>query len=123
MKLAIATDDGINLTKEHFGESKYFLIYETNNKMEFVEKRVNKTPEEITHGSEKKANNISMLLSDVDIFVSNVFGPNINRIRQRFVPVVSKNTTNIKELLPKIENNINKIKESMKSEPKIVVII
>ena len=43
-KIACGTDDGQNFTTEHFGDSKYFLIYECDSeigKIVFLEKREN----------------------------------------------------------------------------------
>ena len=91
MKVAISTKDGKSITTDHFGEGNWFLIYEIENgKYELVERRRNTTPPEDEHGSKEKAMGISSVLKDVDILFGFQFGPNIMRIKDKFLPVVSR---------------------------------
>ena len=117
IKFAVASDDLKNLTTEHFGEAKRYLIYsfdlETGN-ITFLEDRKNTTTEEETHGDSKKAKAISEVLGDISVLINLVFGPNIIRIKKRFVVVVSR-VKEIKKVLEKlklkkeiIEKNLNK---------------
>ena len=90
-KLAAGTDDKKNFTDSHFGESQVFLIYEVkDDKLRLIEERENQKFDEEKHGDEKKASHISAQLKDVNVLVGRVFGPNIVRIRKKFVPVLSK---------------------------------
>ncbi len=116
LKIACGTDDGENFTNNHFGDSSKFLIYEYDSEsqnIEFVEKIENNSEDEEEHGDIKKARSISTVLQDISILVAFVMGPNITRMRKKFVPVVSrekdilKTLEKIKEDLPEMINEIN----------------
>ncbi len=93
-KAAFATDDGNKFMSRHFGDAEYYFIYEIENKnAEFVKKIDNTTEEdENIHADPQKARGIAGLLlqEDVSVVVSKVFGPNIKRIKQKFVCVLVK---------------------------------
>jgi len=110
MRVAFATDDGIQFTKEHFGSAKYYLIYEYDfgaRKFKFIEKVENDTGEEEKHGDEKKAKNVMQFMEKLGVkaFVGYAMGPNIVFIRKKFVPVISR--------IKKIEDAIKKIDMEM----------
>ncbi len=91
MRVAISTEDEIQITRDHFGEGKLFLIYEINREgYKLIEKRKNSTPPEEEHGSREKARGISSILGDVDVLLGFQFGPNILRIKDKFLPIVSR---------------------------------
>jgi predicted Fe-Mo cluster-binding NifX family protein len=91
MKIAASTEDGVHLTKGHFGDGKFFLIYEVSPKgFELIEKRENTSPEEEEHGSKAKAQGIASILKDVDALLGYQFGPNIMRIKEKFLPILSR---------------------------------
>jgi len=93
IKLACGTNNGNEFTNEHFGSSKYFLIYEFDletKDLRFLERIENSTPEEEKHGDIKKAKSVSELLKNVFILVAFRYGPNIVRIRKRFIPIISR---------------------------------
>lgn len=111
IKLACGTDNGTEFTNEHFGSSKYFLIYEfdleTKN-LRFLKRIENSTQEEEKHGDIKKAKSVSELLENVSVFVANRYGPNIKRIKRRFIPIISREK-NIEKTLNKVKLYSNKI--------------
>ena len=109
MKVAVSTSDGKEITKDHFGEGKFFLIYEVGDGVMLLEKRENNSPEE-EHGAKEKARGISTILSDIPIFLGYQFGPNIMRIKDKFLPVVSRerNIEKALELLRRYEDEIKK---------------
>ena len=92
-KIAFATDNGETFVNRHFGDAKYFDIYTVNSgDLKYI-KRIENTTEEDSkevHGDPKKAKGILELLKkeDVQILVSKIFGPNINRIKKKFVCVL-----------------------------------
>ena len=93
LKVAFATDDGKTFIGRHFGDAEYYYIYEIDNgNAKFVKKIDNTTEEEDVHADPKKAKGISNLLleEDVSVVVSKVFGPNIKRIKKKFVCIVVK---------------------------------
>lgn len=91
MKLAVSTEDEKSITKDHFGEGEYFLIYEISSQgYRLLEKRENTSPEEEEHGSEEKARGIMGILEDVPVLLGYQFGPNIMRIKRNFLPIVSR---------------------------------
>jgi predicted Fe-Mo cluster-binding NifX family protein len=121
VKLACGTDNVSEFTTEHFGSSKYFLIYEFDletGDLIFLEKVDNSTPEEEKHGDSKKANSVSELLKNVFIFVAFTYGPNIIRIRKRFIPIISRGK-NIKKTLNKIKLLNDQIKSEIEKENSI----
>ena len=112
VKVAFATDNGKTFMGRHFGDADFYDIYEISEmKANFV-KRINNTvdEEEEVHADPKKAKGISHLLLDEDIsvVVSKVFGPNIKRIKKKFVCVIVKDD-NIEDGVNKICSNIGKI--------------
>ena len=118
IKLACGTDNGIEFTNEHFGSSKYFLIYDFDletKDLRFLKRIENSTQEEEKHGDIKKAKSVSELLKNVFVLVAFKYGPNIIRIKKRFVPIISREK-NIEKTLNKIKIYINKIKSEIKKE-------
>jgi predicted Fe-Mo cluster-binding NifX family protein len=109
MLVAIATDNGEKFIDRHFGDVKFYNIYEIDpNKSIFIKKIDNSTEEEDEeiHADPKKAKGISNLLlkENVKIVVSKVFGPNIKRIKKKFVCIVSNDKTIGKSLSRICEN-------------------
>jgi len=118
IKLACGTDNEIEFSNGHFGSSKYFLIYEFNletKDLGFLKKIENSTPEEEKHGDSKKAKSVSELLKNVFVFVAFRYGPNIIRIKKRFVPIISREK-NIEKTLNKVKLCSNKIKSEIEKE-------
>ena len=123
IKLACGTDDGIEFSNEHFGSSKYFLIYELDldtKKLKFLEKLENSSPEEKIHGDPKKAKKISELMKEISVLVGFKMGSNIIRIRKKFIPVISREKNikialeELKGLSPEIKIELNKKNETNK---------
>ncbi len=108
MKVAFATDNGINFMNRHFGDALHYRIYEINeDKFQLVDSIENDTEEEEGHADPKKAKNITNLLKekDVHVVVSKIFGPNIKRIRKKFVCILIKEET-IEEAVVVIQKNL-----------------
>ena len=103
--IAFATDDKLNLTTEHFGEAKEYLVYEiTKTEYTLVETVGNKSPEEKMHGDPNKAKGVAHLLKpyNVQVLVNKAFGKNITRMKQQFV-VILANSASIKETITSIQ--------------------
>ncbi len=96
MIAAFATDDGRNYIDRHFGDAEHYDIYEISAAGSKFLKRIDNTTEdendETGHGDEKKARGIAGILKaeGVHIAVSRVFGPNLKRIRKKFLCVLFK---------------------------------
>ncbi|MBN2874118.1 MAG: hypothetical protein JXM71_03395 [Spirochaetales bacterium] len=93
IRVAFATDDHVSFMDRHFGDAKYFEIYDiTDAGASFVKRIVNtvEDEDETVHADPVKAGGIMGLLSleGVNTAASKVFGPNIMRIRKRFVCVM-----------------------------------
>ena len=117
IKLACGTDNETEFTNGHFGSSKYFMIYEFDletKDLRFLKRIENSTQEE-EHGDIKKAKSVSELLKSVFILIAFRYGPNIVRIRKRFVPIISREK-NIEKTLYKIKLLSNKIKSEIEKE-------
>ncbi len=123
VKIACATDDGINFSREHFGSAKKFLIYELNlenGTAKLVGEIENTTPEERVHGDPAKAKNISYLLGDVDALFGFAFGPNMVRMRERFVPILSKER-NIKSALEKLKKRTGDLAAAIENKGVLII--
>ncbi|RLC38661.1 hypothetical protein DRH27_01730 [Candidatus Falkowbacteria bacterium] len=108
LKIACGSDDEKMFINNHFGDSKYFLIYEydsENQDIKFVKKIINNSEDKKEHGDIKKAKNISVVLKETSVLVAFVMGPNIIKMRKKFVPVISREKN--------IEKTLSKIKEYM----------
>ena len=114
LKVAFATDDGKTFMDRHFGDAEYYYIYEMNKEnAEFIKKINNTTEEEEdVHADPKKAKSIAKLLKQeqVQILVSKVFGPNIVRIKKKFVCILIKEKS-IKNSIDIIKSNYLTIAE------------
>ena len=112
LKIAFATDDGKTFMGRHFGDSHFYDIYELDENQASFLKRIENTvdEEEDVHADPKKAKGISALLLDekVTVLVSKIFGPNIKRIKKKFVCIVVRDDE-IDIGLKKICENIEKI--------------
>lgn len=89
--IACATDDGKRLINRHFGDAKRYDLYELKETTaHFIQSIDNSVPEEQQHADPEKAQNIGGLLkpAGVQVLVSGQFGPNIKRVRKKFVPVI-----------------------------------
>jgi predicted Fe-Mo cluster-binding NifX family protein len=109
LRVAFATDDGKMFMKRHFGDAMFYDIYEISERESFFIKRLENTTseEETQHADVQKAKGISSLLKKdgIHIVVSQVFGPNIKRIKKKFVPLIVKE--------PGIEQAINVIQQNI----------
>jgi len=93
MKTAFASENGKSFIDKHFGDSEYYYIYEISpSEIKFVKKISNTSEEEDEdiHADPKKAKSVSKMLKaeNVKVVVSKIYGPNIKRIRKRFVCVL-----------------------------------
>jgi predicted Fe-Mo cluster-binding NifX family protein len=121
IKLVCGSDNETEFCNEHFGSSKYFLIYEFDletNDLRFLKRIENSTQEEEKHGDIKKAKSVSELLKNVSVLVAFRYGPNIIRIKKRFVPIISREK-NIEKTLNQVKLCSNKIKSEMEKEKEI----
>ena len=92
------------ITDDHFGEGEKFLIYRwdlSKNSLELIEERENTAGEERFHGDPQKAQKISGILPDVQVLVGRAMGPNIKRMRKRYLPVISR-IADVEETLEKL---------------------
>ncbi len=126
VKIACGTDDGVTYSSNHFGSSKYYLIYElnlTSGETKFIKKINNISVKEQTHGDPLKAKSVSKLLSDVNILISKVMGLNINRMRKNFIIIISR-INDINDSLNKLKNVLDDIKVNLmipKGEDKSII--
>jgi len=114
LKAAFATDNGKTFMVRHFGDADFFDIYEIENDQANFIKRISNSSdeEEEVHADPKKAKGITNLLQeeDIKIVVSKIFGPNIKRIRKKFVCIVVKDEEIDKSII-KICHSIDRIHE------------
>lgn len=118
--LALGTDDyKVIKFDDHFGMSEHFMIYSCfEGKLSLKEKRNNvKYEEDETklHGDPGKAKTTSSVLNDVDILIGGMFGPNITRLRNKYVCAVVREQ-DIEKVQVLIKDNINEIIEEKNKE-------
>ena len=99
---AFATDDGKSFIDRHFGDADFYDIYEISSREVKLLKRIDNTTEEDDdedgHGDPVKAQGVTGMLKKegVQMNVSRVFGPNLKRIKKKFLCILS-GKTNIEE--------------------------
>lgn len=111
MKLlaALATDDGKTFINRHFGDAEKYYIYEINDEnYKFIKSVDNTSVEEKQHADPKKARSIIEILKleNVQVVSNLAFGPNINRVKRKLVPVITAKKT-LKAGLEELISNHN----------------
>jgi len=123
---AIATDDGVSFIDRHFGDARFYDVYEiTKNNTTFIKRIENQTDEEEEedgHGNPQKAHSIAGILLEegVSVVISKVYGPNIKRIRKKFLCVVNKKGE-IKESLEKLHCIFPKLSTEISKSDKNII--
>ena len=114
LRVAFGMEDEKTLSPEHFGDSKFFLIYDVfeNGTYTLVGKRINTARKiaERVHGDPRKFKAVVELLKNVDILAAFRMGPNFLRIRDQSdkVPFIT-GTRKLDEALEKIVKNFEKL--------------
>ncbi|MFW5771359.1 MAG: NifB/NifX family molybdenum-iron cluster-binding protein [Spirochaetota bacterium] len=113
--VACATDDKKTFSGGHFGEARFYMIFNVDkNGSEQVETIENVTldyQETVKeHGDPMKAKHVMILLKEknVQVLANKKFGPNIARIKIRFLPVIM-NVESVQEGLEMIRENYDRI--------------
>ena len=112
---AIASNDGDNYTDTHFGDAKYYLLYEFSADSAESLKTISNTTKpdkEDIHGDPQKAGSVMQMLKkeNVQVVAAGVFGPNIKRIKNQFVCLLMGQGA-ISQSIPHIINNYNTIND------------
>ena len=126
--IAIGTDDEKTIKPDdHFGMSKYFQIWSySDGQLELLETRENskyKEDETRIHGDPNKAKATSSVLKGVNVLLGKMMGANIQRLKNKFVPTITRELL-IKNALTIIKENINEImKEYEKQERRGLILV
>jgi len=116
LQIALGVNENKEFSNNHYGDSHCFLIYEwVEDKFQFKEERINTKFNEEKHGGEKKAQHIASQLPQVPILVAKVFGPNIVKMRKKYVPVITR-LDSVEKTLQKLENMFNELSRGIKKE-------
>ena len=92
IRIACATDDGKDLTSEHFGSARIYMMYEMdplNGTTTFIERIENTSEEEKGHGDPNKARSVSEIIKDSHVLLCRAMGKNLTRMRKNYCPVIS----------------------------------
>lgn len=124
---AIGTDDGEKIkSDDHVGMSRYFQVYKySGGEFHLEEKRENskyKEDEERIHGDPEKAKATASSLKNIDVLVGKMFGPNIERLKNRFVCAVVREES-IEQAIRIMNENINEIIEEKNKADKNGIIL
>lgn len=104
---AVATDDGKTFMDRHFGDAGFYNVYEiSSTEAKFIKKINNTTEDDDGHGDPHKAKGVTGMLKKegVNMAVSKVFGPNLKRIKKKFLCVLFKEG-NIEDSIKKLQEN------------------
>ena len=122
LTIACATDDGKHLLDRYFGEARYYAIYEVDNEGFHYQTTIENTAsdgyDDDVHGDAVKAKHVMMLLSSsgVQAALSRFFGPNVNRIKIRFLSISTTGKT-IEDGLQDVVANIAKVTDELNKGP------
>lgn len=91
IRMAFASSDGKSIGNTHFGDSDAFTICEGDGRYFKILKTVINENKLENHGETNKARNIieSLESENIKVVVARAFGPNIEQIITRLVPVKS----------------------------------
>jgi MinD superfamily P-loop ATPase len=97
LTVGIGTDDSKTIkADDHVGMSRYFQIWKySQGRLVFIEQRQNekyKEDETRIHGDPGKAKATASALKGVNVLVGKMMGPNIERLKNQFVPVIIRET-------------------------------
>jgi predicted Fe-Mo cluster-binding NifX family protein len=108
------------------GNSRYFQIWKySNGELNFVEDRRNPKYEEdetAEHGDPGKAKAVSGVLEGVDVLIGRRFGPNITRLKDKYVCAVTRCVT-IEEANAMIKTNISDIAREYKQSSRRGIVL
>ena len=108
---AFSTDDGKTFIDKHSGDARFFDLYKiSESEIRFLKRVVNPPKEEKRHADPEKASGITRLLKQegVQVLVSKIFGPNIKRIKKKFVCIMM-NDAEISQSLKTLQEQLDKI--------------
>ncbi len=112
MTAAFATDDGTSFVRRHFGDAEFYDLYEISASEAKFLKRIDNTTDddedEGKHGDPNKAKGVTGILKKegVTVAVSRVFGPNLERIKRKFLCITFKQGS-IKESIGTLQENFS----------------
>lgn len=115
MVVACATDDGQSFVTRHFGDAKQYEIYEwRDHQFTYLKTIVNTSEDKNKHADPQKAKQIMGLLleSKVNVGLTNNYGPNINKIKERLVPVMVS-SIKIKDGLAQLEEHYEEVSQAI----------
>lgn len=126
--VAIGTDDEKTIKADnHVGMSKYFQVwvYE-NGEATYRELRENvkyREDNSKTHGDPGKARATASALENIDVLIGEKFGPNISRLKNKFVCAVVRGGRTIAQAIDMLKENVNEILEEKCSKQKKGIVL
>ena len=111
IRVAAATDDGTTFVARHFGDAQHYGVYEVSRQgIRFLRLVTNKTAEEQGHADPEKARSVAAILQDegVQVALTEAFGPNLKRIKSKFVCVLAGHHE-ITAGLEQVRRNFNEV--------------
>jgi hypothetical protein len=124
---AIGTDDNRTIkSDDDVGMSKYFQMWKySDGNLAFQEKKENlkyREDETRIHGDPGKAEATTSVLTGIDVIVGKIYGPNIIRMRNKFVCAVIREPE-IKKAIEIIKDNINEIVEEYNKKERTGIVL
>ncbi len=117
-KVACATADGQHFFEGHFGDAPFYIVYEVVENGFKESGRIDNHPSDTGHGEAEKANKImGIMRQDINVFANFQYGPNIKRIRKKYVPVVIKNhNLDIRTAINRLQERFSEIQDITEHE-------
>ncbi len=118
IRVACATDDERNLTSEHFGSARIYMMYEMDPRsgmVTFIESIDNTSEEEKEHGDPNKARSVSEIIKDSHVLLCRAMGKNLTRMRKNYSPVIS-GETDIEKALELLRNKLDILSVEIEKE-------
>lgn len=124
MLVACATNDKINLIDDHFGDAKYYNIYNIDDGIITFIKSIENTITSIVHPDPSKAIKILELLKkeDITILINKAFGANIKVIKKYAIPALIK-VNKINEALKLLNSSYDTIQDYIKTAKNFYLVI
>ena len=117
---AVATDDGNKTIERHFGDAEKYSIYEISYyEHKLIKTIINNSGSETgKHADPEKAGNVATMLKkeEVNTAVARSFGPNLKKIKKKFVCVIVEDEC-IETVLEKLQAEAAGIHEEHEKGP------
>jgi len=101
-RIAIGTNDKVNLSNKHFGMSKYFIIYDVDDNDNYIKIEERENPYSEDNHKHADTDEIMGVLSDCQVFIGKAMGKESQkRIKEEWnkIPIAAKDLNTVEEAI------------------------